>query len=65
MIFYSFRMNEQEKLNAKTKIEGLRIQKSREYNAEEKKSRLRALKEQYDYETNLINLAAEQKKTCL
>ncbi|MDC5573787.1 hypothetical protein NRB11_04585 [Acinetobacter baumannii] len=59
---YSFRMNEQEKLNAKTKIEGLRIQKSREYNAEEKKSRLRALKEQYDYETNLINLAAEQRK---
>lgn len=35
---------------------------SREYNAEEKKSRLRALKEQYDYETNLINLAAEQRK---
>ena len=59
---YSFKMNEQEKLNAKTKIEGLRIQKSREYNAEEKKSRLRALKEQYDYETNLINLAAEQRK---
>ncbi len=59
---YSFKMNEQEKLNAKTKIEGLRIQKSSEYNAEEKKSRLKALKEQYDYETNLINLAAEQRK---
>ncbi|MDC5602470.1 hypothetical protein OFM92_05915 [Acinetobacter baumannii] len=59
---YSFKMNEQEKLNAKTKVEGLRIQKSREYNAEEKKSRLKALKEQYDYETNLINLAAEQRK---
>ncbi|MEL1746990.1 hypothetical protein V2W49_20940, partial [Acinetobacter baumannii] len=59
---YSFKMNEQEKLNAKTKIEGLKIQKSREYNAEEKKSRLKALKEQYDYETNLINLAAEQRK---
>ncbi|MEO4131963.1 hypothetical protein [Acinetobacter pittii] len=59
---YSFKMNEQEKLNAKTKIESLRIQKSREYNADEKKSRLKALKEQYDYETNLINLAAEQRK---
>ncbi|EOQ73470.1 coiled-coil domain-containing protein [Acinetobacter lactucae] len=59
---YSFKMNEQEKLNAKTKIEGLRIQKSREYNADEKKSRLKALKEQYDYETNLINLAVEQRK---
>lgn len=59
---YSFKMNEQEKLTAKTRLEDLRISKSREYNEEEKASRLKALKQQYDYESNLISLAAEQRK---
>lgn len=59
---YSFKMNEQEKLTAKTRLEDLRISKSREYNEEEKALRLKALKQQYDYESNLISLAAEQRK---
>lgn len=59
---YSFKMNEQEKLTAKTKVESLRISKSREYNDLEKKERLKALKDQYDYESNLIKLATEQRK---
>lgn len=58
---YSFKKNEQEKLTSKTRVESLRISKSREYNDLEKKERLKALKEQYDHESNLIKLDAERR----
>ncbi|MCZ2939016.1 hypothetical protein [Acinetobacter baumannii] len=47
---YSFKMNEQEKLTAQARINTLKIKASSEYSEEEKTSRLKALKAQYDYD---------------
>ncbi|ENV76192.1 tape measure protein [Acinetobacter ursingii] len=47
---YSFKMTEEEKLTAQTRINEKRILANKELTNEEKKSSIKALKERYDYE---------------
>ncbi|UYF76652.1 tape measure protein [Acinetobacter ursingii] len=58
---YSFKMTEEEKLTAQTRINEKRILANKELTNEEKKSSIKALKERYDYEITQYRLAKEQR----
>lgn len=58
---YSFKMNEEEKLNVERNIEAMRIKTSSDYTKEEKQSRLRALNQKHDYEMAWMRLEQSQR----
>lgn len=58
---YSFRMSEEEKLNAWRATEAKKIGLIKESFAGEKDTRRKALKEQFDYELSFLKLAKEQR----
>lgn len=58
---YSFKMNENEKLNVERGIEQMRISQSFEYSDAEKKSRIKALNERHTHEMAWLNLEQEQR----
>ncbi|OAL78979.1 hypothetical protein AY606_06005 [Acinetobacter sp. SFB] len=58
---YSFKMNEEEKLNIERNIELMRIKTSTDYSDEEKKSRIKALSERHNHEMAWLNLEQLQR----